>query len=129
MNWGNALGQFYDESKDIKYLKESIVKYDKAIDAYTKSLKIDWLYDLPFSNIIKVYKKMVEENSKDSIAWKNVANGFFLAKAYRRAIDACNRSLEINPDFIDAQHLYEAIEKAKTKNQIYKLFIDKKGAR
>jgi len=112
--WNNIGFAFYNQDK-----------YDKAIDAYTKSLKIDWLYDLPFSNLIKIYKKMIEENSKDSIAWKNVANGFFLAKAYKRAIDACNRSLEINPDFIDAQQLYEAIEKAKTKYDITPVLLDK----
>ena len=112
--WNNIGFAYYNQKK-----------YDKAIDAYIKSLKIDWLYDLPFSNLIKVYKKMIEEKSNDSIAWKNVANGFFVSKAYRRAIDACNRSLEINPGFIDAQRLNEAIEKAKTKYDMTPVLLNK----
>lgn len=112
--WNNIGFAFYNQDK-----------YDKAIDAYTKSLKIDWLYDLPFSNLIKIYKKMIEENSKDSIAWKNVANGFFLAKAYRRAIDACNRSLEIEPDFIEGKQLYKTILKDKTKFDMTPVLLDK----
>lgn len=94
-------------------------QYDKAIEAYTKSLEIDWLYDLPFSNLIKIYKKMIEEDSKDSIMWKNLANGFYLARAYKRAIDACNRYLEINLDSEsesnDVIKLRKKIMKAKIK--------------
>jgi len=87
---------------------------EKAIEAYTRSLEIDWLYDLPFSNLIKIYKKMIEEDSKDSIMWKNIANGFYVAKAYKRAIDACNRSLEIN-ESNDVIKLHKKIIKEKIK--------------
>ena len=100
-------------------------KFDKAIEAYTKSLQIDWLYDLPFSNLIKIYKKMIEEKNDDSITWKNVAYGFYLAKAYRRAIDASNRSLEIEPDFIEAKQLSKTILKDKTKYDMTPVLLDK----
>jgi tetratricopeptide (TPR) repeat protein len=112
--WNNIGFAFYNQKK-----------YDKAIDAYTNSLKIDWLYDLPFTNLIKVYEKMVEENSKDSIAWKNVTYGFYVAKAYRRAMDAINRSLEIEPDFIEAKQLYKKILKDKTKYDMTPVLLDK----
>lgn len=87
---------------------------EKAIEAYIKSLEIDWLYDLPFSNLIKIYKKMIEEDSKDSTMWKKIANGFYVAKAYKRAIDACNRSLEIT-ESDDAIKLHKKIMKEKIK--------------
>ncbi len=89
--------------------------YDKAIDAYAKSLKIDWLYDLPFSNLIKVYKKMIKSNNDDSIMWKNLSNAFYVGKAYKRAVDACNRSLEINPESSDTLNLHKKILKEKIK--------------
>ncbi len=88
--------------------------YAEAIDAYTKAFEIDWLYDLPFSNMIKIYKNMINDNSNDSIMWNNLANGFYVAKAYKRALDACNRSLELNQSN-EALKLYEKIEKAKSK--------------
>jgi tetratricopeptide (TPR) repeat protein len=100
-------------------------QYDKAIDAYTRSLEIDWLYDLPFSNLIKIYKKMIKEKSNDYITWKDVANGFFVARAYKRGIDACNRSLDINPDFNDTITLNKKILEAKTKFDMNPLLLKK----
>ena len=100
---------------NLGYVFYCIKKYDKAIEEYTKSLKIDWVYDLPFSNLIKVYKKMIKEDINDSLLWKNLSEAFYVAKAYKRAIDACNRTLEINPDFTDALNLHKKIIKAKTK--------------
>jgi len=90
-------------------------EYDKAIEAYTKSMEIDWIYDLPFANLIKIYDKMIKENSNDYIAWKNVAKGFFLGRDYNRSIDSINRSLNIDPDFGEAISLRNKIVKAKTK--------------
>ena len=89
--------------------------YDFAIDAYTRSMKIDWKYDLPFANIIKIYKKMIKEGSSDYIAWKNLAYGFLVGKAYRRALDSVNRSLSIKPDFKEAVKLQENIFVQKRK--------------
>jgi len=101
----NNLGWVYYCMKD----------YDKAIDSFTKSMAIDWIYDLPFSNLIKIYKEMIDDGTDNYLAWKNVANGFFMGRAHNRAIDAINRSLKIKPGYEEALKLRSRIVKAKTK--------------
>lgn len=100
-------------------------QYDKAIEAYIKSLEIDWLYDLAFSNLIKVYKAMIKNNCDDSLLWKDIANGFYIAKAYKRAVDSCNRALEINPKFDDVIKLHKKIVRIKTKFDMTPLLLEK----
>lgn len=100
---------------NLGYVFYCLEKYEAAIEGYTKSLMIDWLYDLPFSNLIKIYKKMIENNCNDFKIWRDLANAFLIAKAYNRAIEASNRTLEINSEDNDALELHEKIEEIKTK--------------
>jgi len=107
------------------FKKDGKNNYERAIEAYTKSLLIDWLYDLPYSNLIKIYDELKEQQNNDFLTWKNLADGFLVARAYRRAIVACNRALEINPDFQEAQKLHEKVLKAKTKFDMTSLLLEK----
>jgi len=100
---------------NIGWVYYCIENYDKAIEAFTKSMEIDWIYDLPYSNLIKIYKKMKKEQNENYIVWKNIANGFHVGRAYNRAIDAINRALTIKPGFEEALKLRKKIVKAKTK--------------
>ncbi|TFG15862.1 MAG: tetratricopeptide repeat protein [Promethearchaeota archaeon] len=99
--------------------------YKKAIETLTKSLEIDWLYDLPYSNLNKVYKNMIDENITDFRLWKQLANAFLVARAYKRALDASNRMLEINFEDEDAKQLHEKILKVKEKYDMNPLLLEK----
>jgi tetratricopeptide (TPR) repeat protein len=112
--WNN-LGYVYFTQKE----------YKKAIEAITKSLEIDWLYDLPYSNLNKVYKELKEQDINDFKLWKQLANAFLVAKAYKRALDASNRMLEINPEGEDAKQLHEKILKVKHKFDMNPLLLEK----
>ena len=100
-------------------------EYEKALDAFTESLKIDWLYDLPYSNLKKVKKEMIEQNIVDFKLWKDLANAFLMARAYKRALDASNRMLEINSEDNDAKMLHEKILKVKQKFDMNYILLEK----
>lgn len=100
-------------------------EYEKAIDSFSESLKIDWLYDLPYSNLNKVYKEMIEQNIIDFKLWKNLANAYLVGRAYKRALDASNRMLEINSEDGDAKKLHEKILGVKQKFDLTPLLLEK----
>ena len=100
-------------------------EYEKAIDALTESLKIDWVYDLPYSNLNKVYKEMIEDNIIEFKLWKKLANAFFVARAYKRALDSSNRMLEINSEDSDAKKLHEKILDVKQKFDLNPILLEK----
>jgi superkiller protein 3 len=100
-------------------------EYGKAIKALTKSLEIDWLYDLPYSNLNKVYKEMIDQNILDFKLWKKLANAFLVARAYKRALDASNRMLDIGPEDDDAKTLHDKILKVKQKFDMSSILLEK----
>lgn len=100
-------------------------EYEKAIDALTKSLEIDWLYDLPYSNLNKIYKEMIDQNIIDFKLWKKLANAFLVARAYKRALDASNRMLDIGLEDNDAKKLHDEILKVKQKFDMNPILLEK----
>jgi len=54
-----------------------------------------------------------------------LANAFLVARAYKRALDASNRMLEINPEDEDANQLHEKILKVKHKFDMNPLLLEK----
>ncbi len=110
---------------NIGYVFFMLKEYEKAIDALTESLKIDWVYDLPYSNLNKVYKEMIEDNIIEFKLWKKLANAFFVARAYKRALDSSNRMLEINSEDSDAKKLHEKILDVKQKFDLNPILLEK----
>jgi len=110
---------------NLGYVYFCLKKYDKAIDAFTESLEIDWLYDLPYSNLNKVYKEMIDQNIIDFNLWKKLANAFLVARAYKRALDASNRMVEINSKDTDAKELHEKILSVKQKFDMTPILLEK----
>lgn len=100
---------------NIGYAYFCMEDYDNAIHAYTKSMKIEWLYDLPFTNLIKIYDEMRKSNDTNAVRWYNVAKGFYIGRAYNRAIDAIYKTIELNPESEDARKLKKNILKDKKK--------------
>jgi len=100
---------------NIGYAFYCMDEYNEAIEAYTKSLDIEWLYDLPFSNLIKVYKKLLRSEDNNPERWKKLAEGFLVGRAYNRATDAVNRALQFRDLYPEAEQLKEKILEKKKK--------------
>lgn len=110
---------------NIGYVYFCLKEYEKAIDSFSESLKIDWLYDLPYYNLNKVYKEMIEQNIIDFKLWKRLANAYLAARAYKRALDASNRMLDIASKDNDAKKLHEKILGVKQKFDLTPILLEK----
>jgi tetratricopeptide (TPR) repeat protein len=87
--------------------------YLKSIEAFTKSLEMDWKYDLPYRNLNKIYDKFSKKNKKEILLWKKLAEAYFVAKDYKYALNSCNRALEIEENYDGLEELKERILEAK----------------
>ncbi|MFX1444515.1 MAG: tetratricopeptide repeat protein, partial [Promethearchaeota archaeon] len=110
---------------NLGYVFFCLKEYKKAINAFTESLRIDWLYDLPYTNLNKVYKEMIDQNIIDFNLWKKLANAFLVARAYKRALDASNRMLEINSEDSEAKELHQKILNVKQKFDMTPILLEK----
>jgi len=90
-------------------------KFDKAIGAIRESLERDWLFDIAYSNLVLIFDKLAEINSQDFELWKELAHVFIIAKEYSKALDSCNRAIEIKPDDQEINNLQESIISSKKK--------------
>ncbi len=100
-------------------------EYDRAIEAYTKSLEVDWLYQLPYTNVLKLYNTLIEKDIKDSKLWINLAKTFLVARAHIRGIDSINRAINIDPENEEAIKLHKKILKIKKKFDLTPFLVDK----
>ncbi|TXT58922.1 MAG: hypothetical protein BAJALOKI2v1_280013 [Promethearchaeota archaeon] len=101
----NNIGWTYYNQEDFK----------NAIYAFKESLKRDWRYDLPYSNLHKIYNYFLDNNVEDCELWKDLADAYFVARDYKYALTACNRCLYINPDYGGMEGLKDEILQAKEK--------------
>ncbi len=92
------------------YANCAIEQYEKAIEAYLKSIDIDSNSDEAWYNLgnayhmignyekaIEAFQKSIEIKPNDS-AWYNLGYTFIKIKEYQQAIDAFQKSIEIKPD-------------------------------
>jgi superkiller protein 3 len=110
---------------NIGYVYLQRKEYEKAINAFTESLKIDWIYDLPYSNLNKLYKELKESEYDDFNLWKQLANAFLVARAYKRALDASHQMLNIKPNNNDAKKLQDKILDIKQKFDMTPILVEK----
>ncbi|MFX1275651.1 MAG: tetratricopeptide repeat protein [Promethearchaeota archaeon] len=89
--------------------------YDKAIEAIKKSLERDWLFDIAYSNLLLIFDKLIEINSQEFDLWKELANVFIISKEYGKALDSCNRAIEIKPEDKEIIELQDKIITSKKK--------------
>jgi len=101
----NNLGWTYFNMNDFK----------NAIDVFKESLKIDWRYDLPYSNLHKVYNYFLENQVQNCELWRDLAEAYLVAKDYKYALNACNRCVNIDPEFKNIDVLRKKILDAKRK--------------
>ncbi len=83
--------------------------YTKSITAYMESLKLDPSYSYPLKNVNVLYYELLDSKFADARGWYELAKVFKRIQKFPRALDACNRSLEIKPDFEDAIKLQKKI--------------------
>jgi superkiller protein 3 len=110
---------------NIGYVYYCLNNFEKAIESYVKSLEIDWLYDLPFTNLIKIYKQMIEKKNNDLSLWKKLGNAFYIAKAYKRTLDVCNRAMDLKPDDDELIQLHKRVLNVKQKYDLEPLLKEK----
>ncbi|MBD3194706.1 MAG: tetratricopeptide repeat protein [Candidatus Lokiarchaeota archaeon] len=90
--------------------------YENAIKSFKRSLKIDWRYDLPYSNLHKTYKYFLKNKEENCNLWVELADAFYYAKEYKYALLSCNRCLNINPRHSKAEEIKNIILEKKERN-------------
>lgn len=93
----------------------SMEELHMAIDSYKHSLKLDWRYDLPYKNLITAEEFMSDNNVKDYLLWKSLANAFLVGHDYEKALKGVNRCLMLKPNFKSALKLQEKITEERKK--------------
>ncbi len=92
------------------YLKK---EYLKAIKYLKRSLKLDWKYDLPYSNLNTIYNALLDEKIEDCSIWKQMAETYYVGRDYRKALNCCNKVIEIDEDYEDIKELRVKVLNAK----------------
>ncbi len=123
LKWKNQGIAFYDDKK-----------YDKAIEAFKKSLSFDENDASTWNNISTVYtelkeydnalealKNAININPNYSIAWRNICNIYIILEDYENLIYSCNKYLEINPNDVE---IWNTLGRAFYFNYYYEKAID-----
>ncbi|MBK8611089.1 MAG: tetratricopeptide repeat protein [Chitinophagaceae bacterium] len=108
--WHFELGLLYANNNRYKH---AVIAYNKAADkGFTKgndfkeNLGFAYLYSGDFANGELLLNEIIARKPGDTELLRDVATAFFDSKSYDKALDYCQRLLEIN--FKDGKALYQA---------------------
>ncbi|PIV59055.1 MAG: hypothetical protein COS14_06325 [Bacteroidetes bacterium CG02_land_8_20_14_3_00_31_25] len=110
----------------IKYLSKSIEINNNNIDAITE---IAYCYDCltNYNKCIEYYLKAIDIEPLSEVNWYNIGLVYIKTKSYKKAIEALDYSLAIDPSYLSAilakAHILFYLEKYNEAVEVYKEYL------